>query len=80
MLENPPANAGDAGSTPRSGRSPGGENGNPLQYFCLENSRHRGAWWAQATVHGVTESDTTERLTFSLFHLYYSLAHKALAL
>ena len=39
---------------PRSGRSPGGGNGNPLQYSCLENSMDRGAWWA--TVHGVTKS------------------------
>ena len=49
-------NAGDPGSIPGSGRSPGEENGNPLQYSCLENSMHRGAW--QPTVHGVTkESD-----------------------
>ena len=50
--------AGDAGLIPGSGRFPGGRNGNPLQYSCQENSMDRGAW--QATVHGVTESDTTE--------------------
>ena len=47
-------NSGDAGSIPGLGRSPGGGNGNPLQYSCLENSIDRGAW--QATVHGVTKS------------------------
>ena len=54
MVKNPPANVGDAGdmgSSPRLGRSPGGENGNPLQYSCLENSMDGGAW--QVTVHGV---------------------------
>ena len=51
-------NAGDLGSTPGSGRSPGGGHGNPLQYSCLENPMDRGAWWA--TVHEVTESDATE--------------------
>ena len=45
---------GDSGSVPGSGRSPGEENGNPLQYSCLENSMDRGAWWA--TVHGVAKS------------------------
>jgi len=49
-----PANAGDTSSIPRSGRSPGGGNGYPLQYSCLENSMDRGAW--QAIVHGVTKS------------------------
>ena len=49
-------NAGDLGSIPASGRSPGRGNGNPLQYSCLENSIDRGAWWA--TVHGVTKSQT----------------------
>ena len=61
MIRNLPANAGDAkdkGSVPGSGRSLGGEHGNPLQYSCLENPMDRGAWWA--TFHRVTESDTTE--------------------
>ena len=43
-------NAGDLGLIPGSGRSPGEENGNPLQYSCLENPTNRGPW--QATVHG----------------------------
>ena len=51
-------NAGDSGSIPGSGRYPGGENGNPLQYSCLENSMDGGAW--QVTVHGVAnELDMT---------------------
>ena len=48
--------AGDLGSTPVLGRSPGEGNGNTLQYSCLENPMERGAWWA--TVHGVTKSWT----------------------
>ena len=51
LVKNLPANAGDLGSIPGSGRSPGEGNGNPLQYSCLENPMDRGAW--QATVHGV---------------------------
>ena len=47
-------NAGDTGSIPRSGRSPGGGNGNPLQHSCLKNPMDREAW--QATVHRVTKS------------------------
>ena len=49
-------NAGDLGSIPGSGRSPGEGNGNPLQYSCLENPTYGGAWWA--TVHGVEKSWT----------------------
>ena len=51
--------AGDVGSTPGLGRSPGVGNGTPLQYSCLEKSKDRGAWWA--IVHGSPKSDTTER-------------------
>ena len=47
-----PANAGDTGSIPGSRRSPRGENGNPLQYSCLENTMDRGVQWA--TVQGIT--------------------------
>ena len=59
VVNNLPANAGNTGdsrSIPGSGRTPGGRNGNPLQYSCLENSMDTGAW--QATVHGVTKSWT----------------------
>ena len=49
-------NAGDMGLIPGLGRSPREENGNPLQYYCLENSINREAWWA--TVHGVAKSQT----------------------
>ena len=62
MVKNPPANAGDAGDSglvPLLGRFPGGANGNPLQYFCLGDSRDRGAWWA--AVHVIAESDMTEQ-------------------
>ena len=62
VVENLPASAGaagDMGSIPGLGRSPGGVNGNPLQYSCLKNPMDRGTW--QATVHGVTkELDMTK--------------------
>ena len=54
MAKNLPANAGDIGSIPVSGRSPGEGNSNPFQYSCLENPMDRGAWWA--TVQGVSKS------------------------
>ena len=58
MVKNLPANAGDMGSMLGSGRSPGGEHDNLLQYSYLGNSMVRGAWWA--IPHGITkELDTT---------------------
>ena len=59
VVKNLPANTGDAGnsgSVPVLGRSPGGRHGNPLQYSCLENSMDRGAW--RATVIGEAKSQT----------------------
>ena len=58
VVKNLHANAEDSGLIPQLGRSPGEENGNPLQYSCIGNPMDRGSW--RSTVHGVTkESDTT---------------------
>ena len=59
VIKNPPTNAGDTrdtGSIPGPGRSPGGENSNPLQYSYLDNSMDRGNWWM--TVHEVAKGWT----------------------
>ena len=56
MGKNLPGDAGDLGLIPGLGRSPGGGNGNPLQYSCLENAMGREA--CRATVHGVGKSQT----------------------
>ena len=56
VVKNLPVHAGDLGSIPGWGRSPGGGYGSPLQYSFLENPIDRGAWWA--TVHGVARSRT----------------------
>ena len=59
VVKNRPASAGDiadVGLIPQSGRSPGEEDGNPLQYSCLENIMDRGAWWAK--VQGVARNWT----------------------
>ena len=61
MVKNLPVTAGntrDMGSIPGWGISPGGGNGNPLQYSCPKNPMDRGSWWA--AVHVITESDMTE--------------------
>ena len=52
----PSCNAGDMGSIPKSGRSPGEGSGNPLQYSCLGSPMNRGAW--RATVHGVSKESS----------------------
>ena len=60
-VKNPPANAGNVSSIPGSERPLGEGNDNPLHYSCLENSMHKGAWWA--IVYGVAkESDMTWQL------------------
>ena len=59
VVKKSPAKAaatGDSGSIPGLGRSPGGGNGNPLQYSCLKNAMDRGAW--RATVHRIAKSQT----------------------
>ena len=74
MVKNPPANARDGSLIPGWKRSPGEENGNPLQYCCLGNLTDRGAWWA--TVHGVAKSQTllnTHARTQIVFKAFRSL-------
>ena len=76
VVKNPPANAGDikdTGSTPGSGRSPGGGHGNPCQYSCLGNPMDRGAW--QATVRRVAKSRIgLERLSMHARNPIYNLS------
>ena len=57
MLKYLPVNAGDMGLVPGSGKSPGEENDNPLQFSCLGNPMDKRAWWA--TVHGVAKESET---------------------
>ena len=67
--------AGDLGSIPVLGRSRGEGNGNPLQYSCLESLMKRGAW--QATVHGITKSQTRlSNFTFTFTLIQASEAGK----
>ena len=67
VVKNLPASAGDAGDTgsvPGTGKTPGGGNDNPFQYSCLGNPMDRGAWWA--TVHTVAKSQTQLRTARSI--------------
>ena len=66
VVKNLPANAGDDGSIPGSGRSPGEGNGNLFQYSCLENSMNRGAYQAAIQFMALQSQDTTERLRNSV--------------
>ena len=69
-------NPGDLGLIPGLGRPPGEGNGEPFQYFCLEKSMDRGAWWS--TAHGVTKSQTQLsdfHLTSFTFHMQ-TLSHR----
>ena len=72
MIKNLPANAGDTGAIPGSGRSSGEGTGNTLLYSCLENSVGRGAW--RATVYGVAKSQImTDGLTLSpTLYVYFA--------
>ena len=65
-------NAGDLGSIPGLGRSPGEGNGNPFQYSCLEKPMDGGAWWA--TVHRVIKSQT--RLSDFTFTFHFHMVIK----
>ena len=70
-------NAGDLGSIPGLGRSPGEGNGNPLQYSCMEKPMDRGAWWA--TVHGVAKC-RTRNTYFAVFGHWENKDEKSLLL
>ena len=65
VLKNLPANAGDTGSVPGSGGSPGEGHGNPLQYSFLGKPMDRETWWA--TIHGVTNSQLNNNKKELLF-------------
>ena len=78
VVKNLPAKAGDTGSIPGLGKSPGGGDGNPLQYPCLKNPMGRGAW--RATVHRVTKSQLHKHAQWFINQIFLSLAYKKLIL
>ena len=78
VVKNPPTNAedaGDSGLMPALGRSPGGENGNPFQYFCLENPMDREAWKATYSPRGPNESAMTYQLSMKHVHNTCEFGH-----
>ena len=74
MVKNLLASAGDLGLIPGSERSPGGANGNPHQYSCLENHIDRGAW--RVTVHRVTKSQIGLKQLSTQAMKQYTLSNK----
>ena len=69
MVKNPPANAGNTGSIPGWGRSPGEGNAKPLQYSCLGIPWTEETWWA--AVHGIAkEVDMTQQLNNNICYLF----------
>ena len=78
-VKNLPCNAGDLGSIPRSGRSPGEGNGYLLQHSFLENSMDRGAWWAiesmesQRVGHDLVSNTFTLRLEIKVYLYIYTM-------
>ena len=71
MVKNPLASEGDIrdmGLIPGLERSPGGEDGNPCQYSCLENPMDRGSWWAM--VHRVAQNRTQLKRLSTHAHMY----------
>ena len=71
-VKNPPAgDTGDEGLTPGLGRSPGGENGNPLWYSCLKNLMNRVAWWV---IVQRTSKNWTQLITY-IATLFHTLLH-----
>ena len=75
VVKNPPIYAGDTGSIPGLGRSPGEGNSNPPPYSCLENPTDRGAWWDIA--HGVTKIWTRLTTKHEIFKIQNNNAAKA---
>ena len=71
VVKSPSFDLRDLDLSPVSVRSPGGVNGNLLQYSCLESSMDRGAW--QPTVHGVAKSQTAEKLTHTNTYVLYEI-------
>ena len=69
VVKSPPASAGDTGSIPGSGRSPGVRNGNPFHYCCLGNSIDRGTRWP--TVLGVAKSALIEHTRTPIANVHF---------
>ena len=78
MVKNPPANVGNAGPIPESGRSPGGRYGNPLQYYCLENPMDSlvGYRGSQRVRHDLVTKQQAKGITTSSLNLFPFYEHQ----